>query len=91
MNDISPIGPGKISGYQQSAVNRPTDVPEAGSSRAKDDVQLSEISRFLGKLSELPDVREDLIAEVKSEIEAGTYDTEAKVDAMLDELIADLV
>ena len=91
MTDISPIGPGKISGYQASAVNRPTDLPDASPSRARDDVQVSEISRFLGKLSELPDVREDLVARVRSEIEDGTYDTEDKVDAMLDELVADLL
>ena len=53
-------------------------------------VELSEHARLLSKLAELPDVRQDLVDRVKAEIEAGTYDTADKIDALLDELARDL-
>ena len=37
-----------------------------------------------------PDVRHDLVARVRQEIQAGTYDTQAKMEAALDRLASRL-
>lgn len=55
-----------------------------------DRVEVSEQARLLGQLSELPEVREDLVARVKAEIAAGTYITDEKISGAVDSLLEDL-
>ena len=47
------------------------------------------------KVQEVPDIRADLVARVKAEIEAGTYETperlEIAVERLLDELYPELL
>ncbi len=59
--------------------------------RANDRVELSRAAQLLSRLSELPDVREDLVARVRAEIAAGGYETDAKIEQALDQLTEDLV
>lgn len=60
------------------------------SARKADKAEISEHARLLSKLTEADDMRHDKIAEIRSQIEAGTYETDEKmseaVDRMLDEL-----
>jgi len=58
--------------------------------RPADSAQFSPESQLLSKLAALPDVREDLVATAKANIEAGAYDTDAVVDATIDNLAEDL-
>lgn len=48
------------------------------------------MARYLAKLAELPEVRMDLIEAVRAQIAAGTYETPDKIEAILEELLADL-
>lgn len=92
MSDISPIGR-----FNPAALNRagkqelrPT-VGHAGQSRGRDQVEFSRTAQLLSRMAELPDVRQELVNRVRSEIEAGTYETPEKVDAAVDNLVEDLV
>jgi hypothetical protein len=62
----------------------------SGTLRLGDKVELSLKAQLLSKLAELPDIRQDLVDRVQSEIQAGGYDTPEKIDALIDELTLDL-
>ena len=51
-----------------------------------DRVELSDFARYLDMLRQLPDVRQNLIDRVKSQIESGTYETDDKIDAVIENL-----
>jgi len=59
-------------------------------SRGSDSAELSPVSRYLSELKAGPAVRTDLVARVKSEIENGTYETDAKFEAVLDDVAEDI-
>ncbi len=89
MSDITPISgpaaPPLVSTSRQSNVS-----PAPATSRDQNDqAEFSEVARYLSKLSENP-VRSELIDRVRSEIDADGYVTSDKIDALLDELLADL-
>lgn len=58
--------------------------------RSSDQVEVSSMATYLSKLSQLPPIRSDLVASVRSQIEAGTYDTPEKMEFALGELLRDL-
>lgn len=90
MSDINPIAR-----TQQTTLDtvskpaRPADDASA-STRANDRVELSDQARLLSKLKQLPDVREGLVNSVKSQIEAGNYDTSERFDTAINALLDDL-
>ena len=91
MADITPIGRTNGATLNPSArTTKPETATTGGATRGDDSVEFSAAAQLLSKLSELPDVRQDLVDRVRSEIAAGTYDTDDKVDALLDELNEDL-
>ncbi|MCA9307374.1 MAG: flagellar biosynthesis anti-sigma factor FlgM [Phycisphaerales bacterium] len=54
-----------------------------------DQVQLSDHARWLDRLRDLP-VRSDLVDRIKSEIAAGTFDIDARIDQAANALANDL-
>ena len=67
----------------------PTDAPPAQPARGADQLELSGMSHLL-KTLQSNDVRADKVAQVKAQIEAGTYETDEKLDAAADRLLDDL-
>jgi len=55
-----------------------------------DSVEISEMARFLDKLSRLPDIRQDLVDAVREQIAKGTYETPEKLAKAIDNLLAEL-
>lgn len=55
--------------------------------RAEDQVEVSEAAVLLKKLSDLPEVRTDLVEGIKAQIRAGNYDTPERFDAALNGMI----
>ncbi len=90
MSDIPPIGPTSLPALERSSRSAGSASPSTATPREADHAELSDNARLLSALSELPDVRQDLIDSVRAQIEAGTYDTPDKVDALLDNLAEDL-
>ena len=90
MNEISPIGrtPGMTGAHLHAA--QPADA-QAAPSPASDRIELSANAGWLDRIHQLPEVRTDLVEQVRAQIAAGTYDAEARVDAILDDLLSDVV
>ena len=55
-----------------------------------DEVEISDVGHFLSFLSQLPDVRQDRVDALREQIENGTYDVDAKLDSIVDSLLADM-
>ncbi|MBX3377654.1 MAG: flagellar biosynthesis anti-sigma factor FlgM [Phycisphaeraceae bacterium] len=94
MSDIAAIGgsgAGRLDPVNEAAPRVAIDRPAPGRvERPSDRVELSDRARLLSKLSQLPAVRQDLIDQVRRQIEAGEYDTPGRLDAALDGLVDDL-
>lgn len=90
MNDVTPVS-SQTAVLQRLAAARTASTHDAPLRRlAGDRVELSVTATLLAKLDELPDVRHDLVARIRAEILAGTYETQDKIDAMLDRIAEDL-
>lgn len=59
-------------------------------SNTTDKVELSGMSHLL-KALKTNDVRTDKVADIRAQIEAGTYETDDKLDAAADKLLDDLM
>lgn len=95
MSEIGAIGGGaSASGMPRplpDSIGRPGDRAEPRSARRGDDqVEVSSLARQLSRLTSDEPVRQDLIDRVRSEIEAGNYETPDKIDAAVDGLLREL-
>lgn len=78
-----PIGQlGRQSRTVKSASNTATGVT--------DQVEFSEVARWLAQYSDMPAVRTELVDKIRAEIAAGKYETPAKLDIAVDNLLDDL-
>lgn len=91
MPDISSIGHGSV-----GPINRPT-APDASQRRAEsadtiarrnDRVELSDHARLLDRLRDLPNVRQDLVQQIRDAIAQGQYETPEKINQALESLFA---
>ncbi len=90
MTELNPINRPAIAAPPDQS---PGSRPEQGavtSPRADDSVELSPQARQASETDGGQQVREDVVARVRAEIAAGTYDTSDKVDALLANLLEDL-
>ena len=93
MPDISSIGHGPV-----GPINRPTGTdasqrrtePAATNARRGDRVELSDHARLLDQLRDLPNVRQELVQQIRDAIAQGQYETPEKINQALESLFADL-
>lgn len=96
MSNISPINSNAVQGVgrvRSEQVSRPDAAAEdtrARPTRSKDQVQFSNVARYLSELKTGPSERTDLIESVRKQIDAGTYDTPEKLEAAIDGIKEDL-
>ncbi|MFB3890873.1 MAG: flagellar biosynthesis anti-sigma factor FlgM [Phycisphaerae bacterium] len=55
-----------------------------------DVIEISTAAKLAAKIHDIPDIRADLVARVRSEIEAGTYETPERIDAAVDRLMDEI-
>ena len=67
------------------ATDAPKQLPAA------DRLELSGVSHLMKALKSNADVRTDKVAEIKSQIEAGAYEDDKKLDAAIDRMLDDLL
>ncbi len=79
-------GPEKISA-RHPRIEQPSNVSSA---ERQDRVEISEMARWKAKLAEVPPIREELVESVRAQIEAGTYETDAKIRIAAEQMLADL-
>lgn len=82
---LSPLNP-------SSRLSTASAAPASSPTRGGDSVELSsDVSKYLSILkSKSGDVRTDKVASIRAQIEAGTYDTDEKLDGSLDGLLDDI-
>lgn len=90
MSDINPIARPQQTTFEPVTRATPTASQASSNARTSDRVELSDQARLLSKLKQLPEVREDLVNSVRSQIEAGTYDTPERFDTAVNSLLDDL-
>jgi negative regulator of flagellin synthesis FlgM len=56
----------------------------------RDEVEISALGRMLDDASRIPGVREERLAQIKSAIEAGTYETPEKLQIALERMLAQI-
>ena len=62
----------------------------AASPVAQDVIQISTAAKLAAMVRDIPDVRSDLVARVKAEIQAGQYETPERIERAVEGLMADL-
>lgn len=88
-------GPSNVHGPQP--INPPhrgqTSAPSAGAGQVHqaDQLDISPEADLVSRARELPGVRAERIASIRAEIEAGTYETEHKLEAAVGRLLDELV
>ncbi len=90
MSDVGPVSQSHAAAAAQNGRFNRAAGQAAAPTREADRVELSEHARYLNQASQLPEVRQELIDRVKAEIEAGTYDSADKIDALIDALDEEL-
>lgn len=90
MSDINPIARPQQTTLDSVSKPARTSSESTTTTRTSDRVELSDQARLLSKLKQLPEVREGLVNSVKSQIEAGNYDTDERFDTAINALLDDL-
>lgn len=84
-------GPSRVQGPQSVNPLHRTVATEASSGASPlaepDQLDISQEAEMINQVRELPDVREDRVAEIRSQIENGTYDTDGKLDVAVGRLL----
>lgn len=92
MSDISPVNHNNHAALNRMVGQRQTEpTPRMSQGPARgDQVEVSQTAHLLAKMAELPDVRQDLVNQVRAQIDAGTYETPEKIQAAVEALAEDL-
>jgi negative regulator of flagellin synthesis FlgM len=87
-------GPGYLDGPQSIQAPHRTKAVEPKQSadglHGPDSVDLSPEAEIVGRVQDVPDLRTDRIAQIRAEIAAGTYETEAKMEIAVGRLLDEI-
>mgnify|MGYP000875866891 CR=1 FL=1 len=72
------------------AYSSPVAKDSAAGKTKQDSVSVSTEAHFLSAISKVPDIRQDKVDEIKKAIKDGTYLTDEKLSAAMDNLMQDL-
>jgi negative regulator of flagellin synthesis FlgM len=65
-------------------------TPARSSSSISDELHISDSARIADQLSNIPDIRQDRVNSIRSQIAQGTYDTDEKMSAALDSFLNEI-
>ena len=82
VNGPEPIRPNRISSSSSSQQVSSTEKP--------DRAEFSEMARLKALLEKTPDIRVDKIEQIRAEIQAGKYETQEKIQTVIDRLLEEL-
>jgi negative regulator of flagellin synthesis FlgM len=63
---------------------------QAGSASFKDSLEISDAGRLAEQMSQIPDIRQDRVNAIRTQIANGTYETDAKLNVALDRLLDEI-
>ena len=86
-------GPSQVQGPQSiKATQRlqPTPNEAAVDNTPVDQVDISPEAELVSQVNDLPEIRADRVAEIRAQIEAGTYETDEKLDVAVGRLLDEI-
>lgn len=92
INGLGGIDPLRRAGSRKDAASA-YGAQEVGPSQTKpagDEVQLSDASRLIAKLAQVPDVRQDKIEALRTQIQDGSYPSEEALKDGIDKMLREL-
>ena len=81
-------GPQALGAPHLQRQNSPQASPASGA--PSDEVQISSVGQLLGRLAEMPEIRAGRVAELRSAILDGRYDSQDKLSLALDKLLDEI-
>lgn len=86
-------GPGHVSGPDpiqpnRTRISRYAETPSIAA--GPDKVEISDLARFKAVLAKVPDIRFERVEGLRAQIEAGTYETDEKLEVVVDKLLEEL-
>lgn len=85
VHSAQPISaPHKFGGVQSAQ------APQARGLSGVDQLDISPEAEMLSQVHNLPEVRQDRVAEIRAQIKNGTYDTDEKLDIALSRLLDEI-
>lgn len=88
---INPVRTVASLSHSSSSGVRRFDAADASSpSFGEDRVELSDMARLLNKMRDMPEIRQDRIADVRDAIVRGEYDSPARLNAALDKMLNEI-
>ena len=88
------FGPSHVHGAQ--SINAPhanraaSSTPRPSAAAGGDQLEISDEARIALRLSEVPDIRQDRVNQIRQAIADGTYETEDRLSAALDSLLDEI-
>ena len=81
-------GPQALSGPHRPAS---ADKPQTAQAPAQtDELDISSEADYVSRAKEIPDIRADRVADIRSQIASGAYETDEKIDIALSRLLDEL-
>ncbi len=77
-----------ISGPHNARAAQPQ--PTSTTAAPSDELQISDAARLIDSARELPDIRQDRVAEIRSAIANGTYETQERLGGAVEQLLNEL-
>ena len=82
-------GPHAINAPHRSKAAHPAEASKPAV--PTDQLDISREAELVSQMRDVPDIRADKVAQIRAQIEAGTYETDEKLDIALDHLLNELV
>ena len=86
-------GPSHVQGVHAKEPTRPQKpAPSAAptSNAPVDELDISPEAELLAQAKDLPEIRADKVADIRAQIESGTYETDEKLDLALERLLDEI-
>jgi negative regulator of flagellin synthesis FlgM len=68
----------------------PAATPRPAPQRPSDRVDISQRAHLLARMATLPEIRQDLVSDIRRQIAEGHYETPERLEAAIDELLSEL-
>jgi negative regulator of flagellin synthesis FlgM len=81
-------GPQSIGAPHTSRLSRPQAPNPSGA--IQDELQISDAGQVIDKVNDLPEIRQDRVDSIRSQIAAGTYETDGKLELALGRLLDEI-
>lgn len=81
-------GPQSVGPPHSSRVAKPAQPDYSGS--IQDELEISDAGRMVDRVREMPEIRQERVDQIRDQIAAGTYETDAKLEIALGRLMDEI-